>query len=120
MHAGRRLARAAARAVLQAGHAAALQMVEDEDAAGAGHLLDEGLGLRVVDPADLVVVPEIAHRAALLGQREALHVERQLAGDRPQIVDLHLVRLERHVRRRVVSARLIGVIARALGWSAPR
>ena len=41
MHPGRRLARAAARAVLDAGDAAALQMVENEDAAGAGHLLEE-------------------------------------------------------------------------------
>ena len=93
-------------------------MVENEDAAGAGHLLEEGLGLRVVDAADLVVVPEIAHRAAVLGQRETLHVERQLAGDRAQIVDRHLVRFERHVRRRVGVGPVIGVIARALGGGA--
>ena len=50
-------------------------MIEDKDAAGAGHLLDDGLGLRVIDSADLVVVPEILDGAALLDESEALLVK---------------------------------------------
>ena len=92
MHAGRRLARPAGRAVGQARDAAALQMVEDKDAAGAGDLGDEALRLRVVDPPHLVVVPEVAHRAVLLDEREALPVELDFRGDRPHVADAHLVR----------------------------
>src|SRR5215831_11162578 len=78
MHAGRRLARAACRAVLQPGYAAALQMVEDEDAAGAGDLFDDLLRLRVVDSAHLVIIPEILHCAMLLDERETLRIERHV------------------------------------------
>src|SRR5262249_12946259 len=78
MHAGRRLAWAACRSILQPGHAATLQMVEDEDAAGAGDLFDDLLGLRVIDPADLVIIPEILHCATLLYERETLRIERHV------------------------------------------
>ena len=44
MDAGRRLARPTGRAVLHARHAAALEMIEDKDAAGAGDLGDKALG----------------------------------------------------------------------------
>ena len=81
MDAGCRLARTAARVVAQARHPAALQMVEDEHAAGAGVFLEKRLGLRVVDPANLVVVPEILDRGAVLDQAEAFAVEVQLVLD---------------------------------------
>src|SRR5262249_43680009 len=78
MHAGRRLARAACRAILQPGHAAALQMVEDEDAAGASDLFDDLLGLRVIDPAHLVIIPEILYCPTLLEEGETLRSERHV------------------------------------------
>src|SRR5439155_13038310 len=65
IHPGRRLARPAGLAAVDTVDAAALDMVEDKDAAGAERLLDELGRLRVVDGADLVIVPEIPDRAAL-------------------------------------------------------
>jgi len=95
-------------------------MVEDEDAAGPGHVHEKALGLRVVDPADLLVVPEILHRAALLLQRKALDVEPELVGDRAQRVDANLVRLGFGIVKilivAVVACVLIGGTASALVW----
>src|SRR5215469_1910927 len=78
MHPGGRLARSAGRAVLYSGNAAALQVVEDEDATGGGHLLDDPLGFGVIDSANLVVVPEILYGTALFNERETLRVERHV------------------------------------------
>ena len=90
-------------------------MVEDEDAAGAGQLGDKALGLGVIDPAHLVVVPEVADRGALIDERKALPVEVDFRPDRPHVADVDLVRVGRHVRAEFAGLGLIGVIARPLG-----
>ena len=114
MHAGRGLARHAGLAAIDTIDAAALDVVEDEDAAGAEDVGNKALGLGIVDLAHLVIVPEIADRTALLDEGETLRVEPDLVRNRPHIVDMHPVRLMHHVRRRVAGTRLIGVIARPL------
>jgi len=50
-------------------------MVEDDYPARTGNLGDKALGLRIIDPAHFVLVPEVANRSALLDEREALPVE---------------------------------------------
>ena len=50
-------------------------MVEDEDAAGTGHLGDEALGLRVIDPAHLVIVVEIGDPRVVPDKAEPVAVE---------------------------------------------
>src|SRR6516165_96077 len=118
MHARRRLARATCSAVLQPHYAASLQMVEDKDAARARHLLDDLLGLRVIDPANLVIIPEILYCATLLDERETLRVDRHVGRNRPHIVNPHCVRIVSHIRALLTLRRLKGIIARPLGhWT---
>ena len=115
MHPGGGLARHAGLTAIDAVDPAALHMVEDEDAAGAQNVGDEALGLGVIDLTHLVIVPEIAHRAALLDQREPLVVEPDFVRNRPHVVDPHHMRLVNHVGRRIGRAGLVGVIARPFG-----
>ncbi len=115
MHPGCRLARRVGVAVGGTRHAAPQGVVEDEHPAGAGRLRDKALRLGVVDPAHLVLVPEIAHCAALLDKGEALAIERDFGLDRPHIVDAHQMRLVHHVRAHLAGLRVVGVIARPLG-----
>src|SRR3984893_7198157 len=114
MDARRGLSRHARRPARCSRHAAALHVVKDEDAAGSGHLGDEALGLRDINLVHFVLIPEVAHRGALLDERETLTVERDFVRYRPHIVNAHSVRLMRHVRRRI-GAGVIGEIARPLG-----
>ena len=115
MHPARRLTRHAGLTAVDAVDAAALHMVEDKDAAGAQLLLDEFGRLRVVDGADLVIVPEVPDGAALFDEREAIGVEPDLVRNRPHVMDRQQMRLMHHVGRRVAGAGLVGVIARSLG-----
>src|SRR6516164_3244822 len=111
MDAGRRLRRHAGRAALSTGYATALQVVEYEHPAGTGHLGDETLGLRIIDPAHFVLVPEIADPGTLLDEREALPVERHFRGNRPHVVDPHPMRLVCHVGGRRLRAGIVSVVA---------
>src|SRR5262249_49874692 len=62
------------------------RVVEDEDARGAGRVLDERLGLRIVDAANLVFALEVTHARVMSQDREALLVERRILGDWPEVV----------------------------------
>jgi hypothetical protein len=95
-------------------HAAALHVIEDEDAAGPRHLGDEPLGLGEIDLVNFVFVPEVAHCGALLDERETVPLEGDVRRNRPHIVNAHRVRLVRHIGRRI-GAGVIGEIARPLG-----
>ena len=58
-------------------------MVEDLDPPGPGLPADQRLDLGLVDGGDLAVVVEVADRALLGGQREALPVKTEPLGPRP-------------------------------------
>ncbi len=114
MHALHRLARRVA-AILGAVDAAAHRVVEDVDAIGAGHLLQDLLHFGVVDTLHLFVVEEVAHRAPVIHQGKAVGIERHLAGNRAGVVDRHLVCLVVRVAARHAGRRLERVVARPIG-----
>ena len=114
MHALHRLARRVA-AILGAGHAAAHGVVEDVNAVGPGRLLQNSLDFRVVDAAHLLVVEEVAHGALVVHQGKAVGIERHLTGNRPCVMDRHLVRFVVRIAARHPRRRLKGIVARPLG-----
>ena len=115
MHAGRRLARRAGRAVGGPVHAAAQRVVEDEHLAGAGRLRHHALHLGIIHPPHLVLVPEVADRALVVQYREALAVERDVGDDRTNVMYRHGVRFALRVRTRHAGRRIEGIVARPFG-----
>jgi hypothetical protein len=90
---GDRLTRRPGGAVDAARDASADRVVENQHSLGAGDLGHEAFGLRIIDPAQLVLVIEVLDGTAVLDERQAFDVERQPPRDRPGIMDDHRVRL---------------------------
>jgi DnaB-like helicase C terminal domain len=114
MHARGRLARYARHAVIRARHALAPGMIEDEDAGGAGRVRNGALRLRIINLAQLVVVPEIPHGGLASEQRESLAVEGDVRRDRARVVDRYPVGLRRGIGARHANGRLASIVARPL------
>ena len=89
------------------GHAPARHVVKNEDAGRPRRRFQKTLGLRIVDALDLVVVIEIAHRAAVFDQLEALAIEGYFTDDRPRIADRNLDFHIANVRPRLVRRRFV-------------
>jgi hypothetical protein len=65
----------ARRAILNAGHAAAERVIEDMNPSRAGYLLQQFDGLRIVNPLQLLLVPEILDRASVAHELETRLIE---------------------------------------------
>jgi hypothetical protein len=76
---------------------------------GAGQLLHQPLGFRIVAAPDLVIAREVAHAAAVLQQAETFLIERDRGGDRAGILDRDQVRLVDNVGARRAAGRIVGV-----------
>jgi len=62
-------------------------MVEDDDARGARHVLDQLLDLGVVDGLELAGVEEVRDPGRVPDELEAVLVEREPAGERTAVAD---------------------------------
>ena len=83
-------------------------MVEYQHAGGAGDFGDEALGFGIIDPAQFVLVIEVAHSSIVLNQGKTFAVERQARRYWADIIDRHAAGLgdasrARHARRRIVG-----------------
>ncbi len=97
-------------AVGGAGGVAAGDLAEDQHPGGASEFLHQGLDLRIVDPAHLVRIVEVAHRRRPALEDEAIAFKRQPVRDPAHIVDAHIVVLHRPVGAFAVG----GIEARGL------
>jgi hypothetical protein len=77
MDAGRRLAGnlTTGRTIVNAGHATAERMVEDMNPGRAGDLLQQFDRLRIVNPLQLFLVPEVLDRASVAHKLETRVIE---------------------------------------------
>src|ERR1700722_11056582 len=95
MNAGRGLTGnvTACRTILNAGHAAAESMIEDMNPGRAGDPLQQFDGRRIVNPLQLLLVPEVLDRASVAHELETRIIECNVASYRPKIIDRSGVRL---------------------------
>ncbi len=84
-------------AVTRAAAVAARHLTEDEHLLRAGQVFDDPVDLGTVDPLHLIAIIEVRDRRGALEQHEAVLLQRQLAGDRPDAVDADGIIVERHV-----------------------
>jgi hypothetical protein len=83
---------------VRAGGVGADDRAEADHLVGPGQPLHQRLGLALV--ALELAASEIGHIGRLVGQHEAVAVERQPVGDRPHVVDRHRVLVDRPVALR--------------------
>src|SRR5262249_4606113 len=95
----------------------AQRVIKYDHARGAALGLHQRLHLRVVDPADLVLVEEIGNLGVVTDETEALAIERKRLRVQPRIADGHAMEIERaaataagRARRRGLGEYLLAII----------
>src|SRR5260370_16103799 len=78
-------------------------VIEDDNARGAAFGFHQRFHLRIIDPADLVLVEEIRHFRVVTNKTEAVAIEHERLRIEPRIADRHAMGVDRaaaaHVRR---------------------
>ncbi len=115
MGAGRRRLRLSGRADVLGDIAAPQGVVEHHHARSAGHLAHQLGSLRMPKRQGLGFIPEVANGGGSLGNRDALHVQRQGAGEGARVLDPHAPRFVADVRLGPAVGPRIGVDEQLLG-----